>query len=270
MGQRNVILSIVTGTRNRPKSWARFLASAKAAATVETEIIVVDASDGNCILERYTDEETKDGFRVRVVDEMKRLGPIIGYNEGYRKATGEYVCWLNDDCELVHGWDKTAIDFMEANPACGMGVIYFKDHQGSLGKGDADGDPHAFGPRYVNQVIFGIVYANFGIMRREVGESVGWHSEDIGVFYGGDTDFAFKMIAAGHQVLPIPECRVIHWRQKDDERQNTAEQYGYREDRKKFDAKWVHQIGQLKAMQKPWAHLVGPRSIGEATTLEQK
>jgi len=260
-------LSIVTGTRNRPKSWARFLASAKAAATVETEIVVVDASTGpQWSQSGYVTERGVPPyhFDIRLIREGEtRLGPIRGYNLGYREARGEYVVWLNDDCELIPGWDATAIEFMEANPACGMGVIYFKDHFGELGAGDADGDPLAFGASYVNQVIFGIVYANFGIMRREVGESVGWHSEDIGFMYGGDTDFAFKMIMAGHQVLAIPECRVIHWRQRDDERAETIEQYGYRADRAKFDAKWVNQIGQLKAMQKPWAHLVGKRSIGE-------
>ena len=253
-------LSIVTGTRNRPKSYRRFLESVFCAPTTDFEVVVVDASDGG---KSYTDIDDGWDTIVNVIPEKPRLGPIRGYNLGFKAARGEYVAFFNDDCELLPGWDETAIAFMDRNPQVGIGIIYFKDHFGDWNtNGEPQPDASRFGPLYITQSLFNVVYANFGIVRRECGEQIGWQDEDaLGFMYGGDTDLCFEAIWRGWQVVTIPDCRVLHWRQRDRERQDTRSLC--KNDRAKFDAKWVPRLPELRDKQNKFMHLVGPRTIGK-------
>ena len=218
-------LSIVTGTRNRPDSLRRFLKSISATASVPTEIIVADASDDPRPPLMYREcIDIKLGLieHLFVLKESPRLGPNLGYNVAFRKATGRYVLWANDDCEMMPGWDRTAIDFMDEHREVGIGALYFS----------SDGSRTQF---YV-QTFQHLIFANIGIWRREVGEQVDWFEErkafvpelgrEQGIeFYGCDTAACLKVIDAGYAVCPIPNCRIIHHREQDAERSANNQKY---------------------------------------------
>src|SRR3990167_4202422 len=239
-------LSIITGTGDRPDSFARFMRSAYKAQDVDTEIIV-----GQFGAEPFYALDYKQLCAVRSIDvaiERERAGMIHGYNAGFRRSTGEFVAWFNDDCELTPGWDTAAIAFMEAHPEIGVGCIYFRDH---LGK--------QWGTCWQIQSLYGIFYPNFGILRREVGERLGWFSEDIGPMYGVDSDLGNKALDIGLGVVGIDDSRVLHHRVRDDQRlHNISDIHKYRE---LFDAKWKHKTEGLKFEQAKYAYLSGPKTI---------
>src|SRR5690348_1580345 len=126
-------MSIITGTRHRPESLCRFLNSVVDTASVKTEIIVADASDEFPDMHplNLANIKNENIFSLDRFHEKPRLGTVRGYNVAFRRATGRYVAWFNDDCTLLSGWDRTAIDFMDANPEVGLGAIYWRDPGGS-------------------------------------------------------------------------------------------------------------------------------------------
>jgi hypothetical protein len=214
-------MSIVTGTRHRPASLKRFLKSIRDTASVPTEVIIADASDTMPL--SLLDGDALVNLHVESLEhyhERPRLGTVLGYNAAFRKATGRYVAWFNDDCVLLPGWDRTAIDFMDSHEEVGLGCIYWKDPGGS----------------WYLQSFQSMVYPNFGVFRADVLKQTGGFDErqiflpltgkvERLTFYGNDTSAAFLVTDAGYAVCGIPGCKVEHFREQDAERQENYRQH---------------------------------------------
>ncbi len=153
--------------------------------------------------------------------------------------------WLNDDCVLLPGWDTTAVAYMEQYPEVGCGIIYWKDRPNG-----------EWQKRFGIQHLFGIAYANFGFIRREIGEACGWFDESIGRKYCCDTDLSFSVIWNGHAVAPIPDCKLLHYREMDDHRAN--DNVNRSSERANFDRKWLPRQKELQEKQRAFLHLQRP------------
>lgn len=179
------VLSIITGTLDRPEPYRRMAASVAAHTGVPWELIVADASTA-----------AGDGYvvppAIRIV-ERPRVGHVAGYNRAFRLARGTWVCWLNDDAEVLPGWAERAIEFMRRNRGIGLGAMAY------------DQEPC----RACVQNYMGMDYANFGIIRRELGEAVGWFDECCWM-YGGDNSLTYRVLLSGHGVAPIRPALIRH------------------------------------------------------------
>ena len=184
-------LSIIVGTLNRPDQIQRLVKSVVENTKVDWELIILDAGTTPPPLFYYL-QLTKD--RIRIVEENPRLGHIKGYNIGFRMAQGEYVTWLNDDAIVMPGWDS-CVEMMDRNPWIGMGILRFGTN----------------GDNFLSFEYQGLPYANFGILRKELGDKVEWFDDDILYFYGGDNSLTFKVFLKGKPVVPLPGKHVIHY-----------------------------------------------------------
>jgi len=182
-------LSLVTGTVNRPIPFANLVRSIVEHTTVDWELVVSDASDVPVVCEAP---------RVRLLPEKPRLGCVKGYNRAFRAAKGEWVIFLNDDAEVTAGYDTAAIRFMEAHPQIGLGCLHYSEDGGEFKANDA----------------WGVPYANFGILKRELGDKVGWFDEAL-IMYGNDNSLTFRVLLADKGVAQIPESRILHHSTKD-------------------------------------------------------
>lgn len=162
------------------------------------ELVVSDASDPP--IDFFNLPHT-----VRILEESPRLGCTKGFNRAFREARGEWLIWLNDDVEVAPGYAEAAIRFMEEHPEIGLGALYYSD-------------PTHIGFK-VNSCVFGMLYANFGIIRRKLGEQVGFFDEDI-LMYGCDNSLTYRVLLAGKGVAGIPSSRVVHHSVNDAERRN--------------------------------------------------
>ena len=97
MTNRKPLLSLITGTRNRPDGIARFLESVHTHTTSPYEVLVGDASDEPAQIDTA-------GGRVRIFREDPPRGYAAGYNRLLGHARGEVVVLLNDDLELLAHW----------------------------------------------------------------------------------------------------------------------------------------------------------------------
>ncbi len=180
------VLSIVTGTRNRPAGLQRLLESIQRYTDVPWELIIADASDVAI---------SSDGFpsNIRVIPERPRLGMSRGYNAAFAQAVGKFVLWLNDDCEVTPRYASAAVRFMEAHPQIGLGALHYSENGGEF---------------HVNSN-WGCTYANFGILPKWLGDNVGYFDGDIEM-YGSDNSLCFKVLLSGSGVADIPDSRVLH------------------------------------------------------------
>lgn len=240
-------ISIISGTRHRPDEYQRFINSVRDAATLPTEIIITDASDKSDYA-RDVLAYREPIWNATVIHEKPRLGTLRGYNVGFRKARGRYVVWFNDDCELEKGWDAVARDYMDAHPEIGIGAIYFKDA--------VNGELQSY---YAVQTWQGMHYANFGVVRREVGQQVDWFDERCGRMYGCDNSICLNVLQAGFAVVPIPGCKVKHWRTMDMERVGNLDEANA--DAAKLGTIWHGDYSGPKRVYDQYAYLHQPESI---------
>jgi GT2 family glycosyltransferase len=195
-GEGFLVLSLVTGTRNRLNSLGRLIKSILDYTTLSYELIIADASDEPITV------YSPAGSNVKILPEHPRLGVSRGYNRAFAMAAGKYVIWLNDDAEVLPGYDVAAVQFMERHPQIGLGALYYKEGQQDF---------------HVNAYL-GMTYANFGIMNREFGNSIGWFDEEFPM-YGSDNALAFKVLLADKGVAGIRDAQLIHHAVNDIHRQ---------------------------------------------------
>lgn len=212
-------LSLVTGTVNRPDGIARLVQSVIENTAVSWELVISDASE-------VPFESVHPS--VRVIHEKPRLGYVRGYNAAFREAVGEWVIYLNDDAVVLPNYDTKAIEFMEANPHVGLGCLAFSDRCWN---------------GFEVQRFWGIPYANFGIIRRELGNSLGWFWEELRM-YGSDNALTFDVLLAGYAVAPIQGEFIHHFRANDRER--AANQVGRETDSRRLSAKYGHRKQELR------------------------
>jgi GT2 family glycosyltransferase len=230
----SIELSIVTGTVDRPESLYRLIASVQALTTVSYELVIADAS---------TEPIKTEWPNVRVLREWPRQGCVKGYNRAFREALGKWVIWLNDDVEVLPNYDRAAIRFMEENPKVGLGAIYYQE---------------AKLPFHVNQHL-GMIYANFGIISRQLGNDVGWFGDELQM-YGCDNRLTFEVLLAGYGVVDIPESRVIHHSVPDEIR--IENQKNRREDNIKFYQMYKMKYDRIRQVYFHYAPQVTWKTLG--------
>jgi len=226
------VISIVTGTRNRPNDFRRLVDSIEAGTTIEWELVVSDASDSPLELEDVATDETWP--RIRIIPERPRLGCTKGYNVAFRAARGEFVLWANDDAILEHGCADNAVQFMRDHPEIGMGAIPYAEPRR---------------PRYQVNSYFGMIYGNFGIVRRECGEQVGWFDEEFPM-YGNDNSFAFRVLLAGKGILEVPNARMFHFATDDAHRAENNNQAQRIRDVERLVEKYGPHMAEMRATYK--------------------
>jgi glycosyltransferase involved in cell wall biosynthesis len=105
--------SIVIPTRNRPEQLARCVAAARAQDAGGLELVVVDdgSRDRGAIAAAAAD--------VARVIRSTGVGPAAARNLGARAASGEVICFLDDDCEPLPGWAAALADAATGGAAAG-------------------------------------------------------------------------------------------------------------------------------------------------------
>lgn len=148
------------------------------------EIIVVDDGSTEVCYQRLLDFAQEIPI-LSVIRTAKNSGAGAARNLGTKKATGEFICFLDADDELLSGYLETAIKLMDENPQfssikVGMQFVDF-DYEPVILPGD---------PRYMSL----LVSSSCNIfLRKSAFEKIGGFPEDErfrGPFGGEDAAFS--------------------------------------------------------------------------------
>jgi len=197
------IVSIVIPTFNRFDRLRRCVDKIRQNVSVHAEKIVVVGG--------FADETRSWARRqgdLRVIFEDKREGAVRAFNKGFRAATGRYVMWLNDDAYPQPGAVEAAVDMVERPDLPDLGMVAFYHNWGSP-RNVLDRVTWG-GNSYELCHVRGYPYANFGLLRRELLERIGFADERF-YFFGFDPDLSLRLqINEGLMVLGCREALIHH------------------------------------------------------------
>jgi GT2 family glycosyltransferase len=190
--------SVVVATYRRPKVLAqtldRLVADRQGIPGDAFEVIVTDDSHDDAteamIRRRYP--------HVRYVRGPRR-GPAANRNRGASIARGEWIAFLDDDCQPNDGWLAALND---ADRDCTPGVI-----EGAIlarGKGDS---PFL---HYGENVTGGVYWSGNLAIRRDVFDRLGRFDEDFTEAAGDDLELADRIRRSGVRAVFAPAAAVVH------------------------------------------------------------
>ncbi len=206
-GDTSPTVSIVVPTYNRLTRLRRCVARVAENVSVDHELVVVDGASTDGTREYLATQD-----HIRTILETEREGAVRGFNKGFRAARGTYVMWLNDDAYPLPGSVLSAIDMIEQHDDIGM-VAFYHDwdrERNMLDSVTRDGSTF----RLYN--IRGYPYANFGLIRRELLEQIGFADERY-YFFAFDPDLSLKVqIEKDLKVLGCRDALICHEEYHDD------------------------------------------------------
>jgi GT2 family glycosyltransferase len=223
------IVSIVIATYNRLKRLQRCIAKVRENVSVPHETIVVGGGPADGTAKWMAAQPD-----IRFIQETRRQGAARAYDQGLRAAVGKYVMWLNDDSYPLPGAVEAAIYTLKRPDLDDVGMVAFYhnlEHEWNR----LDSIEHQ-GEIYSIYNVRGIPYANFGLLRRELLEQVGFL--DLRYYFAGwDPDLSLKIQReAGLKVIGCPDALVYH-EQIYDERK-AEDQAIQDQDNQKLFEKW--------------------------------
>lgn len=121
-------VSVITPSYNQGKFLEHTIHSVLSQNYPNLEYIIIDggSTDNSVeIVQRYAD-------KISHWTSRKDNGQAEAINEGFERATGEYVAWLNSDDLYLPGCIQKAVEALEANPDVAMifGQVEVINHRG--------------------------------------------------------------------------------------------------------------------------------------------
>ena len=189
---------------------------------LKTEIIVSDnaSTDGSADAVRTAFPD------VKLLLNSDNLGFAGGNNLGIKECSGEYVCLVNTDVEILSGCFSGLLNFIENNPDVGIvgpQALYADKKVQITARKEVrwfNSFLHLFWvdtffpslTRYSQKKIeeVDIVSGCFWMIRRKALEDTGLLDHSF-FFYGEDRDYCKRMWIAGWKVVYNPECKIIHY-----------------------------------------------------------
>ncbi len=223
------VVSIVIATYGRCPQLRRCVAAIRENVQLPHQVIVVGGGAGD-----GTEEWLAEQPDIHFIRETRREGATRAFNKGFRAATGRYVLWLNDDSYPLPGSVEAAVRTIERPDLNDVGMIAFYHNMGAT-RNRLDSFEQG-GVTYSVYNVRGVPYANFGLLRRDLLEQLGWLDERY-YFCAWDPDLSLKVQREAN--LKVLACRraVIYHDELMDERKKSDRDAGAA-DNAKFFAKW--------------------------------
>jgi cellulose synthase/poly-beta-1,6-N-acetylglucosamine synthase-like glycosyltransferase len=137
---------------------------------------------------------------IEVIDDSETdYGPGVSRNIGWKRGSGRYVAFIDDDCLAERDWVEGLQRLFSENEIGGI--------EGGITTTDENGETIDFNPP--NRFRWNrFKTANLAV-RRDVLEEIGGFDERYHM-HREDTDLAWRVIDAGFKMAWAPQCRVHH------------------------------------------------------------
>jgi glycosyltransferase involved in cell wall biosynthesis len=186
------MISIVTGTLNRLPYLQRMVESI-VTCTVDRkfELILVDGGSQDGTRE-WLETQCSKISSLRVIWQGRALGANAAFDAGFEIAVGRYVANLNDDVKLRGDVLSAAANMLDHHPEVGQVAIPYSNPDCGI---------------HIQTIPAGkvpeLLYANFGMTRRELGEALGWWRSDLYRDDAGDSHLSMSVWDQGYRVQTL-------------------------------------------------------------------
>ncbi|MEZ4618924.1 MAG: glycosyltransferase family 2 protein [Caldilineaceae bacterium] len=196
------------------------------------EILVIDnaSSDGSAALVQ------RDFSSVKLIALPENQGLTVASNLALTATSGQYLLYLGADAYPQPGVITGLAGYMDEHPEVALATAQLRLRDGTLDMDAHRGFPtpwasltHFSGlnrlfPRsaYFNQYFLGhkdlsqpheidLCISHFMFARRELLLTIGGWDEDF-FLYGEDVDLCYRVKAAGHRIMYLPQFQVLHYK----------------------------------------------------------
>lgn len=196
------------------------------------EVIVVD----NASLDNSSEFIKKEFPQVVLIENKVNTGFSKANNQGIKKATGDYIFFLNPDTELRENTLEVLLDFLETHQDAGIVTSRVELPNGKLDDASHRGFPTPWNalcyfsglsklfPKIPLFSGYSMSCKDFKtiheidacvgavmLVRRKAGEEIGWWDEDF-FWYGEDLDFCYRIKEKGWKIYFVPSVSVLHYK----------------------------------------------------------
>lgn len=211
-------VSIIIPVYNQWHHTYRCLASiAKNTSNIDYEVIIGDdcSTDETVGLDKWVEN-------ITVIRNESNLGFLQNCNNAAKKATGEYILFLNNDTYVREGWLTQLCRILDEDSRAGMvgpkllfddgklqeaGGIIWSDGSGwNYGRGDEPGKAEY---NYVKETDY--ISGCCIVLRHSLWLEIGGFDERYTPAYYEDTDLAFAIRDLGYKVIYQPAAEVVHF-----------------------------------------------------------
>ncbi|MBD2604847.1 glycosyltransferase [Scytonema hofmannii FACHB-248] len=242
--------------------------------SINFEIIVVDDNSSD-----ETQEYLSYSSTIQLLVNEQNLGFIRSCNRGAARAKGEFLCFLNNDTQVLPGWLENLVEVITQDNEVGAvgskliypdgrlqeaGGIIWQDASGwNYGRLEHPDQPEY---NYVRQVDY--CSAASLLVRTEIFNNLGGFSEEFIPAYYEDTDLCFAIRQLGYKVIYQPKSQLIHY---EGISSGTSLETGVKSyqkvNRYKFLLKWQEQLKRHLTPKAENAELAARRLQGNKTIL---
>jgi len=227
-------VSIVLCTKDRAPMLDQMLASlSDAIQGISCEIIVVDGGGSDNTL-----EVLKRHGVTKIYNEAECLGPGRHswpqlYNFAFAKARGKWAMYASDDIIFSKGCITQAVKSLnQQTDEVAGGIFFYKNlHEKS------SVEKFYTGKYFVGFSCGQKLIMNYGLLRIDYFREVGGLDERYR-FYCADGDLCMKLYESGKQLVPLPQCFVIHNNVLDMQKKSSEE--GLKDDDNLYRQRWRH------------------------------
>lgn len=173
--------------------------------TVPFELVAVDngSTDGT----REFFQSFPYPYPLRYHWNAENLGLICALNQGWRLASGEFVCFLHNDTEMREPrWLERLVQALEADPSVGLAGLYGAKRIRRDGRYAGRTIVHALAEAPALSVPVTEVAVVDGVcllIRRGLLEALGGFDEGYGFFHGYDKDLSFAVRETGRRCVVV-------------------------------------------------------------------
>ncbi len=182
----------------------------------ELEVIVID--DGSSDLTQPILSHLEN---IKYIRNQENLGFLRTCNKAAKEATGDYICFLNNDTIVMPGWLESVVKTFKREPKAGLvgsklyypdgslqevGGIIWNDANGlNYGRGDDPQRPEYCYLRETDYCSGAAIFLPIALWQKLNG-----FDPTFAPAYYEDTDLAFRVREIGYKVVVQPLSKVIH------------------------------------------------------------
>ncbi len=154
------------------------------------------------------EKESKKIPKLIVVENDKNIGVSASWNQGIKKSTGEYICIINNDIEiLTPSWLECFKKTLDKSK-----TIYWTSPATCY---DKDPKKIKFKPSHYEQLIYGTDQYTYVVgccfmCPRHCFDSIGLFDEKFDMRYYEDLDYINRILASGNNVSMSNEVLIYH------------------------------------------------------------